>query len=731
MKGLYILITNALEKNNTIKFGMSMRLEYRWIDYLDVFSDSKYIYYYEILDDLNRSEILELETEIIINHIEFRNNDYQTEYFNCDAKILHLSIIKLLDYLELRYNIYTEHMFDKNKYDYKRENISNNIKINTISKYKNIFNNINIIEPKTYQQEVLDTIDEFYKNNNIGKIIWSCGLGKTLLSIFIVKKLNCKLIIVGVPDIKLQHQFADEILLIFHDYSNILFVGGVNNNTILSTNNIENINNFCSKKTNGPKFIISTYSSCHLLLDITPIDGNIDFKIGDEAHHLVNINYETKNKSYSIFHKINSNKTLFLTATEKIIENENILKYSMDNIKVFGLCIDYKSIYWAIENKKITDYNLLIIKNTEQELNYIIDKLNLKCIVENNELFLSAFMALKSIQQIDELNHILIYTNTIYNSELIEKYINMILDTKIFNISNNYYNKALHSGNVTNIIEEKNEFISKDWGIISSVYMFSEGFNCPELYGVVFAENMDSEIRIVQCALRPNRLDKKNNNKIGYVIIPYLDTPDNNSYEKIRKIISKIRNVDENIEYRINVSMINILPVLDESNKNIINNALHLLDAGCNYIDNPEELNKIKIKLIYSGALYNNLSEEQNYYNYIKLLNKELSIKSKEEYTFDYIKNKHSFYIDNPEEYFKIKGIWIDWFDFLNINTTNFIKTKNDWIVFCKKNNISSLSDYDILCDENIDLIPRNPSEYYSNFSNILNELKINKKIRK
>ena len=32
-----------LTKNNTIKFGMSIRLEYRWIDSLAEFDDSLYI----------------------------------------------------------------------------------------------------------------------------------------------------------------------------------------------------------------------------------------------------------------------------------------------------------------------------------------------------------------------------------------------------------------------------------------------------------------------------------------------------------------------------------------------------------------------------------------------------------------------------------------------------------------------------------------------------------------
>ena len=44
----------------------------------------------------------------------------------------------------------------------------------------------------------------------------------------------------------------------------------------------------------------------------------------------------------------------------------------MNDEKIFGKCIDEKTIYWAILNKKITDYNLIILKNTEYEIDSII-----------------------------------------------------------------------------------------------------------------------------------------------------------------------------------------------------------------------------------------------------------------------------------------------------------------------------------------------------------------------
>ena len=182
-------------------------------------------------------------------------------------------------------------------------------------------------------------------------------------------------------------------------------------------------------------------------------------------------------------------------------------------------------------------------------------------------------MSLKSIEKYNDLTHILIYTNKTENSELVKKYIDVILTLNIINVNKeNYYNKALHSKSSENLNDIKlsdgsikegeiSKFKKASWGIISSVYIFGEGFDCPKLNGVVFGENMESDIRIVQSTLRPNRLDSSYPNKKAYVIIPYIDTEnfitDNESFDKCRKIIAKIRNVDERIEQKINVVSLN------------------------------------------------------------------------------------------------------------------------------------------------------------------------------
>ena len=59
--------------------------------------------------------------------------------------------------------------------------------------------------------------------------------------------------------------------------------------------------------------------------------------------------------------------------------------------------------------------------------------------------------------------------------------------------------------------------------VLFHVYIFGEGFDLPKLNGVCIAGNMQSETRIVQYLLRPNRLESGNTNKKAYVIIPYID----------------------------------------------------------------------------------------------------------------------------------------------------------------------------------------------------------------
>jgi predicted helicase len=652
---------------------------------------------------------------------------------NIPYKILTKEEINIMNRCERVRNIPNVDKVKKTFNQLKIKNIIQNYKIkrskkNSISDTNNIVNELSyIIEPNNHQQYILEIIKGFFNLYNTGKIVWACGLGKALLSILIVKLLEFKSVVIGVPSNSLQKQIKNEILKIFPNKTNILFVGGDETDGIKSSTDKTQIIKFLNNNLNSqPKFVISTYHSCHLLVDK---DIAFEIKIGDEAHHLVGIERE-ENRGFRLFHKIISSKTLFMTATEKTIETRtNKEIYSMEDETIFGKYIDVKSVHWAIENKKITDYNILVLKNTEDEVDEIITNLRLNII--NKEIFISCYMCLKSFEKYKDLTHLLLYTNTTEDAELSKKYINEILSLNVLSIQKEkIYNNSLHSKNCNDLDSEVNKFKNTYYGIISCVYIFGEGFDLPKLNGVCIAGNMQSETRIVQYLLRPNRLDFENPNKKAYVIIPYIDEDDweteDKSYEKVRTIVSQMRNVDENIEQKIFVSVGKKEKKEKKENKKKEEKIIYCDD----YIfeENMSELNKIKLRLRYSKALGSKFTEEQDEYNYVRSINSSLNIKSKK----DYIQKQdiHSNFIASPEEYFKSKGVWNNWYDFMGVDTTKFIQSKQEWINFCKKKCIKSLDDYYIYCEE-YDILPKEPADFYKDFTNIPSELQFNRNRRK
>jgi superfamily II DNA or RNA helicase len=596
---------------------------------------------------------------------------------------------------------------DLERFIYLKNVLTHNIIFQRYLKNKKLYKNntdLSDLLPLDYQQEILDKIYQFYQDNKIGKLLWACGLGKTLMSLFIIRHLNCKNILIGVSSISLQQDFKREILRLFPNKDNILCIGG-DDEGFKNTFDIYKLNQFYNKLTNEPKFIIVTYHSCYKLVDYT-----FDFKLGDECHHLVGFDDENKETGFKKFHRIQSDKTLYMTATEKTIEKtiENMSNniYSMDNVQQFGNIIDKKTFKWAIENKKITDFNVLLIENNDYDMDEIIKSLNIDIDVKDRELFINCYITVRSFDKYNKLSHILLYTNTTSNADKCQRFIEQIL-IKL----NRYdiYNKALHSKNDFNNTEEIEKFKNSKYGIISCVYLFGEGFNLKELNGTCTADTMDSTIRISQYLTRANRLNKNDQNKIAYNIIPY----NIKSTDKIKHILTELGNAD--IEYKYDIDTIkNYIEILPEDDSKIDEN------KNDESIIMSEEIERIRLMLKHRRILKLNLSVEQNEYKYMKQLNKCMKIKSMKEYKDS--KDKHEMYIEEPEKYFTEKGVWSNVCDFLNIDTSKYISLKEDWIKYCKMLKINTLEEYDIRCKTD-EILPREPVYFYVGFTNMGQEL--------
>lgn len=480
--------------------------------------------------------------------------------------------------------------------------------------------------PFEYQKLAIEKSLKYYETNNFGNILWSCGLGKTYLSLFIGYELKADSILICVPSTNILNQFKNSVIDLLGDLYQI--------KSIHSQGDQIELQDF-----NNKIIIISTYHSCNKVLKFTKLNNIIfDFKIGDEAHHLVCLEKNPDKNTFDKFHFIQSKKTLFMTATKKEIEEveSHIDYFTMSNKDIFGLTIDELSIKWAIDNKKITDYEIIIIKNSIPDLCKIIEQNDLFVNIKNKEqLFISAYMALKSLND-GYCTHILIYANKCESTLVIKYMIRILLEKNIFSNLIDVYNQALFSNNNIyhnskeeiqfcefckdpemicseinkhncsqeickykckrdlNIFQDEddskecelNKFKSSKFGIISCVYIFGEGFDLPKLNGVVVAENMTSDIRIVQSCLRANRLEASNPDKKAAIILPY--NPDSkDDRDKIITVIDKMGNFDETIEQKIKV-----LDLETSSSKS------DLLDKEVKLKENKTELEKIKVERI-------------------------------------------------------------------------------------------------------------------------------------
>src|SRR3972149_1181604 len=367
---------------------------------------------------------------------------------------------------------------------------------------------------------------------------------------------------------------------------------------------------------------------------------------------------------------------------------------------------------WKIEIKKIfPEYSILTVCDDISD--EIIDKWkkeNLSGIVltkcnietENRELFISAYMTLLSMRNI---SHVLIYTNKIKNAEIVNEFIKKIINAKLIDVPKNLYHNSLHSLS-ENVDGELEKFIKSEYGIISCVHIFGEGLNVPEIDCVVFAENMESEIRITQYALRCCRLGKPN--KIANMIIPIISsdifTKSNNTFTKVINVIRKMSEDDNSI---LDTKLISI------STKFI--NKINFVDPKLDLTKDMTELIKLEIK--HRLTLINTLPQE---YAKIRHYNKSQKFKTKKEY--DSVALSHPFYIPNPHIYFY--DIWISYTHFLGIDISLYAPTIPEWKRVCEKYNINSLKDYQDKV-KSIPELPLEPSEHYKNFSSLQEELNI------
>ena len=418
--------------------------------------------------------------------------------------------------------------------------------------------------PRSDQAEIIDKTVQHLTANNKGLLVLTCGIGKTLISLWIAQRLQRNRVIIGVPNTQLLNQWTIVVSYIYNDIPLLVVSGGVT---------VEDIAKFISVN-NERCIVITTYSSAHKVYTATQETQVVfDMKINDECHHLttVNIHLAQTTNAFILMLAIPAEKQLSLTATIKQLDNYAVNSddgigcraiVSNDDIAHFGEIIERRCVLWAIQQGIICDYTIQSIIANEEQLEAHLTYFGIT-IETDKRIFLSAFAALKSIHD-GHSHHLLIYSNNKSNSAKIIKYVNMLIEEEYFVVPRLYsseYHSEMKCREQVGILEQ---FGRSAKGTISCVYCLGEGWDFPLLDAVVFAENMSSNIRIVQSALRPCRKNPNEPNKIVKIILPILNRDDwlsnneNPDMRKSREIIYQMGLEDETISQKIKVFRIEI-----------------------------------------------------------------------------------------------------------------------------------------------------------------------------
>jgi predicted helicase len=291
--------------------------------------------------------------DLITDKFEYLNiyNDAGTELYNkkileeiepfLDSQGIEYEILKQHEINSLERKIREKHksVLDKQKKDRCDRRLIRVMEQVSLKHRKNI-----LYTPRDDQNIIIEKSVIHFQKYHKGALILICGVGKTLISLWITQKLKSNTICIGVPTEQLLNQWKKVVNILFKDFP-ILIVS--------KNKRIEHITRFLENKKKC--IIITTYaSSCKVKIATKKIKFIFNMKILDEFHHLTSSNMDIKSdkKTYTNILLIESQKQLSLTATIKQVENNynnDGIVISNDNVDYFGEIIDRKCLLWAIE----------------------------------------------------------------------------------------------------------------------------------------------------------------------------------------------------------------------------------------------------------------------------------------------------------------------------------------------------------------------------------------------
>ena len=502
-------------------------------------------------------------------------------------------------------------------------------------------------QPRRDQLRVISNALAHYATGETrGKLIMACGTGKTYTSLRIAEEMlgEKSITLFLCPSIALLSQtlnawMADKrqpihAVCICSDASASMLnteddhiADSLSELPYPATTNVRSVCRQINKyRGEGGRIVIfSTYQSIGVVHDVQKeADFNIDLVICDEAHRTASVAASTGDeKCFTLVHDenyIRATRRLYMTATPKIYApkakakaaSDSALLYSMDDERVFGKTIDEISFSYAVQNGLLTDYKVLVLTMTENDIPKSLrekvqtDELQLRyddtakligCInglskriaLEDGVSFTAEELKNRMQRAIAFCSRIsrtrktpvdaVVSTEVAENmpkvSELYREQLSDEEAEKVVSVKAWHVDGSMPADERQRILDHLREDIPEgECHVVCNVQCLSEGVDVPALDAVLFLASKKSQVDIVQSVGRVMRNFRrgeggkgdKGEKMFGYIIIPVVvpmhmsaeDALDNSdAFRPVWEILNALRSNDASFEAKVNTINLN------------------------------------------------------------------------------------------------------------------------------------------------------------------------------
>src|SRR5262245_2711691 len=368
-----------------------------------------------------------------------------------------------------------------------------------------------------------------------GRMIMPCGTGKSLIAFWIAEAIKARTIVVAVPSLGLIRQsvadWTREFLAkgevpswicVCSDES----VGNLERDEFVGETYDTGLPTYTKpkeiaallRKPGKIKIVFTTYQSGAQLAAAAKLAGiEFDLIICDEAHRTVG----ARSKSFAaLLHDrtLKARYRLFMTATERKVHGDADVFSMDDNEEDYGARFFNMTFKEAINLGIISDYRILTIAVSDQEVNDLIARnrlLNLhKDLDEAAARAVATGIALKQVYKKYDVKHAISFHASIRAADRFREQQDVLncLQPR----AENFHISSHKSAGQRKLLLD--DFKAAPRALMTNARCLTEGIDVPAIDCVVFADPKQSATDVVQASGRAMR--NAEGKKYGYIVVP-------------------------------------------------------------------------------------------------------------------------------------------------------------------------------------------------------------------